>query len=72
MESRADLVKIFPCSALSGAKYLKALKGPLPQIKMMPTGGVSAATAADYLAAGAFAARRRLRARRHHGPEGRS
>jgi 2-dehydro-3-deoxyphosphogluconate aldolase/(4S)-4-hydroxy-2-oxoglutarate aldolase len=54
-KARADLVKIFPCSALGGAKYLKALKGPLPQIKMMPTGGVSAATAADYLAAGAAA-----------------
>ncbi len=51
----ADLVKIFPCSALGGAKYLRALKGPLPQIKMMPTGGVSATTAADYLAAGAAA-----------------
>ena len=54
-KARADLVKIFPCSALGGAKYLKALKGPLPQIKMKPTGGVSAATAADYLAAGAAA-----------------
>jgi 2-dehydro-3-deoxyphosphogluconate aldolase/(4S)-4-hydroxy-2-oxoglutarate aldolase len=54
-KARADLVKIFPCSALGGAKYLKALKGPLPQIKMMPTGGVSASTAADYLAAGAAA-----------------
>lgn len=54
-KARADLVKIFPCSALGGAKYLRALKGPLPQIKMMPTGGVSAATAADYVAAGAAA-----------------
>ena len=51
----ADMVKIFPCSALGGAKYLKALKGPLPQVKMLPTGGVNAATAPEYLAAGAAA-----------------
>jgi 2-dehydro-3-deoxyphosphogluconate aldolase / (4S)-4-hydroxy-2-oxoglutarate aldolase len=50
-----DMVKIFPCSALGGAKYLKALKAPLPQVKMLPTGGVNAATAHDYLAAGAAA-----------------
>jgi 2-dehydro-3-deoxyphosphogluconate aldolase/(4S)-4-hydroxy-2-oxoglutarate aldolase len=51
----ADMVKIFPCSAMGGAKYLKALKGPLPQVKMLPTGGVNAATAHEYLAAGASA-----------------
>lgn len=51
----ADMVKIFPCSALGGPKYLKALKGPLPQVKMLPTGGVNAATASEYLAAGAAA-----------------
>jgi 2-dehydro-3-deoxyphosphogluconate aldolase / (4S)-4-hydroxy-2-oxoglutarate aldolase len=51
----ADIVKIFPCSAMGGAKYLKALKGPLPQVKMLPTGGVNAATAHEYLAAGAVA-----------------
>jgi 2-dehydro-3-deoxyphosphogluconate aldolase / (4S)-4-hydroxy-2-oxoglutarate aldolase len=51
----ADMVKIFPCSAMGGAKYLKALKGPLPQVKMLPTGGVNAATAHEYLAAGAAA-----------------
>jgi 2-dehydro-3-deoxyphosphogluconate aldolase/(4S)-4-hydroxy-2-oxoglutarate aldolase len=50
-----DMVKIFPCSAVGGAKYLKALKGPLPQVKMLPTGGVNAATAAEYLSAGASA-----------------
>jgi len=50
-----DMVKIFPCSAVGGAKYLKALKGPLPQVKMLPTGGVNAATAHEYLAAGAAA-----------------
>ena len=50
-----DMVKIFPCSALGGAKYLSALKGPLPQVKMLPTGGVNARTAHEYLAAGASA-----------------
>ena len=51
----ADVVKVFPCSAVGGPKYLAALRGPLPQIKLIPTGGVSLATAADFLAAGAFA-----------------
>lgn len=51
----ADMVKIFPCSALGGAKYLKALRGPLPNVKMLPTGGVSPATAHEYIAAGACA-----------------
>ena len=37
----ADMVKIFPCSAVGGASYLRALKTPLPQIKMLPTGGLS-------------------------------
>jgi 2-dehydro-3-deoxyphosphogluconate aldolase/(4S)-4-hydroxy-2-oxoglutarate aldolase len=51
----ADMVKIFPASAVGGAKYLKALKGPLPDVKMLPTGGVSAATAGEFIAAGAAA-----------------
>jgi len=51
----ADMVKIFPCSAVGGAKYLKALKGPLPQVKMLPTGGITPATAHEYIAAGASA-----------------
>ncbi len=51
----ADLVKVFPCGAVGGASYLKNLKGPLPQIKMIPTGGVSLATAADFIKAGAAA-----------------
>jgi 2-dehydro-3-deoxyphosphogluconate aldolase/(4S)-4-hydroxy-2-oxoglutarate aldolase len=54
-EAGADVVKVFPCSAVGGAQYLSALKGPLPQIHLIPTGGVSLATAADFLAAGAFA-----------------
>lgn len=53
--SGADVVKVFPCGALGGAKYLRALKAPLPQIEMIPTGGVSLATAADFISAGALA-----------------
>lgn len=53
-EAGADVVKIFP-SDVGGAKYLKALKAPLPQIRMMPTGGVTLETAADFLKAGACA-----------------
>jgi 2-dehydro-3-deoxyphosphogluconate aldolase/(4S)-4-hydroxy-2-oxoglutarate aldolase len=51
----ADVVKIFPASALGGASYLRALKGPLPQIRLMPTGGVNINTARDFLEAGAVA-----------------
>jgi 2-dehydro-3-deoxyphosphogluconate aldolase / (4S)-4-hydroxy-2-oxoglutarate aldolase len=51
----ADMVKIFPCSAMGGARYLRALKGPLPQVKMLPTGGVSVATVEEYVLAGATA-----------------
>jgi 2-dehydro-3-deoxyphosphogluconate aldolase / (4S)-4-hydroxy-2-oxoglutarate aldolase len=54
-EAGADVVKVFPCSALGGAKYLKALKGPLPQVDLIPTGGVTISTAAEFLEAGAFA-----------------
>ena len=54
-EAGADVVKVFPAGALGGPKYLATLKGPLPQIKMVPTGGVSLATAAEFLQAGAFA-----------------
>jgi 2-dehydro-3-deoxyphosphogluconate aldolase/(4S)-4-hydroxy-2-oxoglutarate aldolase len=51
----ADVVKIFPISAMGGAKYLRALRAPLPEVKMMPTGGITAANAAEFLAAGAVA-----------------
>jgi 2-dehydro-3-deoxyphosphogluconate aldolase/(4S)-4-hydroxy-2-oxoglutarate aldolase len=54
-EAGADVVKIFPASSLGGAKYLKSVKAPLPQVEMIPTGGVSLATAAEFLEAGAFA-----------------
>lgn len=51
----ADVVKIFPCGAVGGASYIKALKAPFPQIALMPTGGVSLKTAADFIKAGSFA-----------------
>ena len=54
-QAGADAVKVFPCSAVGGAKYLKALKAPLPQVELIPTGGVSLATAAEFLEAGAIA-----------------
>ncbi|MFL6285356.1 MAG: bifunctional 2-keto-4-hydroxyglutarate aldolase/2-keto-3-deoxy-6-phosphogluconate aldolase [Pyrinomonadaceae bacterium] len=54
-QAGADVVKVFPCGALGGAKYLKSLKAPLPQVEMMPTGGVSLSTAAEFIKAGAFA-----------------
>jgi 2-dehydro-3-deoxyphosphogluconate aldolase / (4S)-4-hydroxy-2-oxoglutarate aldolase len=51
----SDLVKVFPCGQVGGAKYIKALKGPLPQIPLVPTGGVNLTTAADFIEAGAVA-----------------
>jgi 2-dehydro-3-deoxyphosphogluconate aldolase/(4S)-4-hydroxy-2-oxoglutarate aldolase len=51
----ADAVKVFPAGAVGGASYLKALKAPLPQIELIPTGGVSLKTAADFIRAGAMA-----------------
>ena len=54
-QAGADVIKVFPCSAMGGASYLKALKAPFPQVALLPTGGVSLSTAAEFLAAGAFA-----------------
>ncbi|HKO14449.1 MAG TPA: bifunctional 4-hydroxy-2-oxoglutarate aldolase/2-dehydro-3-deoxy-phosphogluconate aldolase [Acidobacteriaceae bacterium] len=51
----ADYVKIFPCSAMGGASYLKALLAPFPELQLIPTGGVTLQTAADFLKAGARA-----------------
>ena len=51
----ADFVKVFPAGAVGGASYLKALKAPLPHIKLVPTGGVSLQTAAAFIKAGAEA-----------------
>src|SRR5579883_2421414 len=54
-EAGADAVKVFPCGNVGGAKYIKALKGPFPQIEMIPTGGVNLETAGEFLKAGACA-----------------
>lgn len=51
----ADFVKIFPCSAMGGASYLKSLKAPFPFLRLVPTGGVTLQTAASFLEAGASA-----------------
>lgn len=51
----ADMAKVFPCAAVGGPSYLRALKAPLPQVKLLPTGGVDLETARDYIAAGASA-----------------
>src|SRR6266849_5498153 len=54
-EAGSDFVKVFPCGLVGGAKYIKALKGPLPQIPLVPTGGVNLNTAAEFIEAGAAA-----------------
>ena len=54
-QAGADYVKIFPCSAVGGASYLKALLAPFPELRLIPTGGVTLQTAADFLKAGARA-----------------
>jgi 2-dehydro-3-deoxyphosphogluconate aldolase/(4S)-4-hydroxy-2-oxoglutarate aldolase len=51
----ARLVKIFPCGNVGGPKYLRSLKAPFPKAELIPTGGVNAANAAEFIAAGAFA-----------------
>jgi 2-dehydro-3-deoxyphosphogluconate aldolase / (4S)-4-hydroxy-2-oxoglutarate aldolase len=51
----ADFVKVFPANAVGGASYIKSLKAPLPQVELVPTGGVSLKTAADFIKAGAAA-----------------
>jgi len=54
-QAGADMVKVFPAGAVGGASYIKALKAPLPQVDLVPTGGVSLKTAADFIKAGATA-----------------
>ena len=54
-EAGSDFVKVFPCGQVGGAKYIKALKGPLPQVPLVPTGGVNLSTAAEFIEAGAVA-----------------
>jgi 2-dehydro-3-deoxyphosphogluconate aldolase/(4S)-4-hydroxy-2-oxoglutarate aldolase len=53
-DAGADVVKVFPSEVL-GPQYLRAIHGPLPQVRLMPTGGVNLQTAADFLRAGACA-----------------
>lgn len=54
-KSGASFVKVFPCANVGGAKYIKALRGPLPQVPLVPTGGVNLDTATDFIVAGAAA-----------------
>src|SRR5213076_2870978 len=54
-EAGSDFVKVFPCGQVGGAKYIKALKGPLPQVPLVPTGGVNLSTAGEFIEAGAAA-----------------
>ncbi len=54
-QAGADLVKIFPCGPVGGPKYIKALRGPFPQIEFIPTGGVNLETTPEFIKAGAAA-----------------
>jgi len=54
-QAGADMVKIFPAGPVGGPKYIKALKGPLPQVELVPTGGVNLENTADFIKAGAAA-----------------
>ena len=54
-QAGADVVKVFPAGNVGGPKYIKALKGPFPQIEMIPTGGVNLETTPEFLKAGACA-----------------
>ena len=55
LEAGAQIIKIFPCGSAGGPKHIKALKAPFPNTRLIPTGGVNLANAAEYFAAGAFA-----------------
>jgi 2-dehydro-3-deoxyphosphogluconate aldolase / (4S)-4-hydroxy-2-oxoglutarate aldolase len=54
-QAGSELVKVFPCAPIGGAAYIKALKGPFPQVPMIAAGGVNQDTAADFILAGAAA-----------------
>lgn len=54
-EAGSDFVKVFPCGQVGGAKYIKALRGPFPQIPLIPTGGVNLDSAGAFILAGAAA-----------------
>lgn len=55
LEAGARIMKVFPCGSAGGAKHIKALKGPFPDSRLIPTGGVNLSNAAEYISAGAFA-----------------
>src|SRR6202040_3648084 len=57
MASRAgsDFVKVFPCSQIGGASYIRALKAPFPHVPLIASGGVNQQTALDFILAGAAA-----------------
>ena len=52
-EAGADMIKIFPCGALGGARYIRDLRGPFEQVKLVAVGGVTLENAPEYFAAGA-------------------
>lgn len=54
-EAGSDFVKVFPCSALGGANYIRTLRAPLPEIPLIASGGVTEQTAADFIVAGSTA-----------------
>ncbi|HZU28856.1 MAG TPA: bifunctional 4-hydroxy-2-oxoglutarate aldolase/2-dehydro-3-deoxy-phosphogluconate aldolase [Bryobacteraceae bacterium] len=54
-DAGADAVKVFPCGAVGGPKYIKAIKAPLPHVELVPTGGVNLETTPEFLKAGACA-----------------
>ncbi len=54
-EAGADLVKVFPAEALGGASYIRAIRAPLPQVRLVPTGGVNPQNALEFIKAGAVA-----------------
>jgi 2-dehydro-3-deoxyphosphogluconate aldolase/(4S)-4-hydroxy-2-oxoglutarate aldolase len=54
-KSGADFVKVFPCAPLGGPNYIRTLKVPLPQVPLIPSGGVNQHTASDFISAGASA-----------------
>jgi 2-dehydro-3-deoxyphosphogluconate aldolase / (4S)-4-hydroxy-2-oxoglutarate aldolase len=51
----ADMVRVYPCGALGGPAYVKCLRTPLPEVPLIPAGGVSLQTAAEFISAGACA-----------------
>jgi 2-dehydro-3-deoxyphosphogluconate aldolase/(4S)-4-hydroxy-2-oxoglutarate aldolase len=54
-QAGADFVKVFPCGAVGGPRYLRALRRPFPNIPLIASGGVNQVTAAEYIEAGAIA-----------------